>query len=354
LVDQSQREAELGAAKAVTAELSGPLLQAYGETLQIGKELHKQQQERANMMGTGLGRWKEISEANKETNGSLETYSTNLSETSGKLSTYLINLKNASEQIQEGNVLTENQITALDGSQIAFDNSTESTKDMSKALEGVLAYIKKFNAALLAQKAKELNLLDEKDVAKAKEVVASLLTEAEKVKGAMAGTNDAINNATTILPVMQIAVGNVATATDGVKTAWDGVIGKIKQAAAAAVNAIAQISAATAAASAGKASAGNYRGGMQYLAMGGQGQDTIPAMLSPGEFVINADSSKKFFSELNAINSGGQPVYREQGGSITNVGDVNVTVNGGDSSQQTVREIGHALRRELRRGTIKL
>lgn len=98
-----------------------------------------------------------------------------------------------------------------------------------------------------------------------------------------------------------------------------------------------------------------YHGGpMKYFAFGGRGQDKIPAMLSRKETVVNARSSQRFFSELNAMNQGSKPVYREQGGTVTNVGDINVTVKGGDSSQQTVREIGQALRREVRRGTIKL
>ena len=37
-----------------------------------------------------------------------------------------------------------------------------------------------------------------------------------------------------------------------------------------------------------------------------------------------------------------------------NVGDVNVTVQGGSSSKETVRGIAAGLRREFRRGTIRL
>jgi len=103
------------------------------------------------------------------------------------------------------------------------------------------------------------------------------------------------------------------------------------------------------------ATANQYLGGsMSYFALGGRGQDKIHAMLSRGETVISARNSQKFFSELNSMNQGRQPVYREQGGTVTNVGDINVTVNGGDSSQQTVREIGRALRREVQRNNIKL
>ena len=98
-------------------------------------------------------------------------------------------------------------------------------------------------------------------------------------------------------------------------------------------------------------------GGMmwKFLAGGGPvGTDVIPAMLSPGEVVINAASARKFASQLTAINAGVQPAYRSEGGSVTNVGDINVTVNGGGSSRQTARSIASELRRELRRGTATL
>jgi TP901 family phage tail tape measure protein len=83
---------------------------------------------------------------------------------------------------------------------------------------------------------------------------------------------------------------------------------------------------------------------------GGTGTDTIPAMLSPGEMVINAMSARKFSAQLMAMNAGIQPVFRSNGGSVTNIGDVNVTVNGGGTGHQTARTIATELRRELRRG----
>jgi len=93
----------------------------------------------------------------------------------------------------------------------------------------------------------------------------------------------------------------------------------------------------------------------KFLAGGGPaGTDVVPAMLSPGEVVINAASARKFASQLTAINAGVQPAYRSEGGSVTNVGDINVTVNGGGSSRQTARSIASELRRELRRGTATL
>jgi len=93
-----------------------------------------------------------------------------------------------------------------------------------------------------------------------------------------------------------------------------------------------------------------------FLAFGGppKGTDIVPAMLTPGEVVINAESSRRFSAQLTAMNAGIQPVFRSDGGSVTNIGDINVSVTGGGSSRQTARSIASELRRELRRGTSTL
>jgi TP901 family phage tail tape measure protein len=96
-------------------------------------------------------------------------------------------------------------------------------------------------------------------------------------------------------------------------------------------------------------------GAIRYLASGGPvGTDVLPAMLSPGEVVINAASSRKFASQLIAMNAGVQPVFHGTGGSVTNIGDINVTVQGGTSGEQTARSLATKLRRELRRRTASL
>jgi len=101
------------------------------------------------------------------------------------------------------------------------------------------------------------------------------------------------------------------------------------------------------------------KGGVARFAAGGNvfkphGTDKIPAMLSEGEFVVNAGATRRFFSQLVAMNAGVKPVYRQDGGAVTNIGDINVSVNGSSSTRQTAREIATALRREVRRGTSKL
>ena len=98
------------------------------------------------------------------------------------------------------------------------------------------------------------------------------------------------------------------------------------------------------------------KGGMAFLAGGGRprGTDVIPAWLSSGEMVMSAGTTRKFASQLTAMNAGVKPSYHHQGGNITNIGDINVKVEGGSSGRQTARSIATELRRELRRGTSTL
>lgn len=104
---------------------------------------------------------------------------------------------------------------------------------------------------------------------------------------------------------------------------------------------------------------GQAMGGLiRYFANGGfvpRGTDTVPAMLSPGEFVMNRQATAKFYSTLVAMNSRTSPVrHYSQGGPVTNVGDINITIPGGLSSSDSIKEIAQGLRRGLRRGTITL
>lgn len=101
---------------------------------------------------------------------------------------------------------------------------------------------------------------------------------------------------------------------------------------------------------------GTYFGGnISRFADGGSvGGDTVAARLSPGEFVINKTAAREFFPQLTAINSGAARF--NDGGNVTNnnVGDIKVSVQGGDTSEATVRDIGNKLRREINRGVLRL
>lgn len=105
-------------------------------------------------------------------------------------------------------------------------------------------------------------------------------------------------------------------------------------------------------ASAGGAGRASPADSWQYRSLGGPvGTDTRPTMLSADEVVMTAAASQRFASQLVAMNAGVQPIHRSEGGSVTNIGDINVTVQGGETGRQTARSIANELRRELRRGT---
>jgi len=170
------------------------------------------------------------------------------------------------------------------------------------------------------------------------------------------------------LEAAEQAAGRTATATDQAalstgtaaqnladvaRTDMSGLISQISQAA------VAMQSLAVASANVRSPSVPTQRaasgGMMRYLAGGGPaGTDVIPAMLSPGEFVMNAASTRKFASQLVAMNAGVQPVFRSDGGNVTNIGDVSITVNDSGSPQQTAREVMRAIRRESRRGASRI
>jgi TP901 family phage tail tape measure protein len=94
------------------------------------------------------------------------------------------------------------------------------------------------------------------------------------------------------------------------------------------------------------------KGGMIYASRGmfaPRGTDTVPAMLTPGEFVMNASAVRKNLGRLVPMNFGGQNLPRNDNHSTT-FGDINVTVSGGTSSKTTAREIARSLRNEIRHG----
>lgn len=157
----------------------------------------------------------------------------------------------------------------------------------------------------------------------------------------------------------------VATAsTDAVATANQQFSQFTTQPAQAQIDALiakyAQLQQAAQQANTAGATQGRARGGLvHYYANGGfvpRGTDTVPAMLSPGEIVMNAKASRSFYSELMAMNRGVHPVYRAEGGPVSNVttvGDININIPSQRSGRVNGRELARELRRELRRGTIR-
>lgn len=92
--------------------------------------------------------------------------------------------------------------------------------------------------------------------------------------------------------------------------------------------------------------------GGRFFQHGGRGPDTIPAMLRAGEFVINPRASQNFAAQLQAINANQTPVFRDKGGPVTNVGDINVNVTTDSTRGIDARQVAQQIRREIRRGSI--
>jgi len=93
----------------------------------------------------------------------------------------------------------------------------------------------------------------------------------------------------------------------------------------------------------------------EYRAQGGsvgpRGTDTIPAWLSPGEFVMPARQTQQYFTQLVSMLHGTAPRYYAGGGPVS-VGDIHVHVTGQAQPEATIRNIAYGLKRELRRNTI--
>lgn len=99
-----------------------------------------------------------------------------------------------------------------------------------------------------------------------------------------------------------------------------------------------------------------HGGSIPAFAGGGfvkKGFDTQVAAVAPGEFIMNRQSTMRNYTQFVAMNQGRQPRNFVQGGNVTTVGDVNITVQGGNNSAQTVSEIGRGLQREIRMKRLK-
>jgi hypothetical protein len=99
-----------------------------------------------------------------------------------------------------------------------------------------------------------------------------------------------------------------------------------------------------------------YVNGSGYaVGAGGPRDDLIPAMISSGEFVVNALSTKKYLPLLNAVNNGSYPdqaIARMAGAQSS--GDVNISISVNSSpgmdTVELAAEVGRVLQLQMRRG----
>ncbi len=207
------------------------------------------------------------------------------------------------------------------------------------------------------------------------EVLETLETDAEKAKNATKKFTDEVLGATQGLTNMAISAAQGATQAKNLADK-ERALGPAAQAgSSAAVNSLStigpsafnQVAGVNALASAlqnlaaQRSAAATVATGGQipaFLAGGGptqsRGTDTVPVQAAPGEFFVNAASSRRFIPELTAINQGRAPEPRNNAQTTNNSfsGDININVPPGTSVDG--RTVARDIRRELRRKTSSL
>ena len=200
-----------------------------------------------------------------------------------------------------------------------------------------------------AQKIKEISETDlqinnQESIERTNELLNQTSQNAAKAVIQTAGIGRAGNAAQTSINSLTSTTGNLSSQANAAAQAFDRMAESARKAAEAA-------NAANNSNSSGFAFRGEQ---VKYRANGGdsRGQDTIPTMLSPEEFVVNSQSARNFLPQLQAINANTGAVGGSNDTNIT-IGDINVTSNS-QLPSQTAREVGISIKRELRRGTFKL
>lgn len=86
-------------------------------------------------------------------------------------------------------------------------------------------------------------------------------------------------------------------------------------------------------------------------AIGGLGVDNQLTRVSSNEMIMNPRASRQWTATLTAINAGLAP--RNMNSNVS-VGDININYSGTNSTETDIRKIAEGIRREIRRGTVRL
>lgn len=176
--------------------------------------------------------------------------------------------------------------------------------------------------------------------------IANSLREISKIKDSLVETEKSVNMQLGISAKLFPTANKAAT---GFGETMNDLPGKIYKANLALVNFKANLEGILArrktATGGATAPAGKQFGG--YI----HGSDNVPAMLQQGEFVMNAEATKKFRTQLVGMNSG---LRSAESGPTNNFGDFNINVESSGNESVDVVKIGRALRREIKRGRLTL
>ena len=88
-------------------------------------------------------------------------------------------------------------------------------------------------------------------------------------------------------------------------------------------------------------------------AAGGRIHGSDNTLIGSNEYVMNGIASQRFAPQLSYMNSGMWKFGADRGSNLS-VGDVNVSINSTGNQQIDAVQIGQAIRREIKRGVLKL
>lgn len=258
----------------------------------------------------------------------------------------LKNTKLTKEEVQE----LENQLSKIDFGRTgtAFSDGKTGPQQQALGFSQALVELRKFQEA--QAKTVPLEQVDEAKLEKLRSVIQTI--QGSTVDQKAKATSDALTLAAP-------TAGTLATASLTTAAAYERAaiaIASVQGMTLPEVKSSTQLP-ATSDGSGVVASNGRHIINPKYMAAGGfmpRGMDTQAVGVRAGESIINPDSTRKFFSQIQAINAGKTPQYRSTGGSTTNVGDISINVNGSESPQATGRAVAAKLRREFRKGSSRL
>lgn len=258
------------------------------------------------------------------------------------------------------------QKTALEANEAFAKDKTKANLDANvKALD---AFIEKYKEYVRTATGKEINQLPENSPGmlrlKALEAERQALVDAmdaqakakadlDKMTQAGEQMKDAIGGIPNVWKLIEQAAGVstpvITKSIDQIIAKTDELILKAKQAA----DAIAEMGGAVPN-QAGPRPGGYFGGQPRTYAFGGRGSDDQLAYINRKETVMTGEASDNWSPLLRAMNAGLTPTQAVGGNSVTNVGDININMQGSNTPTQNVRTFAKSLRRALRRGIATL
>ncbi len=243
----------------------------------------------------------------------------------------------------------------------------EFSKLKGAGLEDLTEAMRKLNSQFRAiegdlQGAKQLDGLGQ-NLKKAKDGANDL---SQVAPGAARGLEDiAISAATTAIAVtgLERSEGNLGTTAQTASTQAVNALNAIGPAARNQIGGVQALAAELRALAAARSEAAVVTaatGGQipSFLAAGGptqsRGTDTVAVQAAPGEFFVNAASSRRFIPELTAINQGRAPEPRNNSQTTNNSFSGDININTPSGAKMDGRRIAQDIRRELRRKTSSL